>query len=49
MLKDNISAITLYKKLGFQEQEPINQIEEDDTQYIMESTLDEVYRNILLK
>ena len=47
--KDNIPALTLYKKLEFQEQEPVNQIEEDDTQYIMESTLDEVYRNILLK
>lgn len=47
--KDNIPAITLYKKLGFQEQEPINEIEEDDTQYIMESPLEEVYHNILLK
>lgn len=45
--KDNIPAITLYKKLGFQEQIPINEVEEDNTQYIMESTFDEVYHNIL--
>ena len=45
--KDNIPAITLYKKLGFQEQVPVNEVEEDNTQYIMESTFDEVYHNIL--
>lgn len=45
--KDNIPAITLYKKLGFQEQVPVNELEEDNTQYIMESTFDEVYHNIL--
>ena len=40
--KDNIPAINLYKKVGFEIKEPITQleIEDDDEQYIMEAKLE---------
>lgn len=42
--KDNIPALSLYKKIGFEIVEPITEIEEDDTQYIMVSTLEKIIK-----
>lgn len=36
----------LYQKIGFSFQEPMNDIELDDTGYIMEANLDYVYQFI---
>ena len=40
--KDNIPAIKLYQKVGFEIKEPICEADEDDEQYIMDSTLQNV-------
>ena len=37
--KDNIPALNLYQKVGFEIKEPICEADEDDEQYIMDSTL----------
>ena len=37
--KDNIPAVNLYQKVGFKIKEPICEADEDDEQYIMDSTL----------
>lgn len=37
--KDNIPAVSLYKKVGYIIQNPICEIDEDDEQYIMDTTL----------
>lgn len=37
--KDNVSAINLYKKVGYEIVEPICEIDEDDEQYVMEIDL----------
>ena len=44
--KDNFPAIMLYQKIGFEIKEPMNDIEIDDTQYIMESSFNCVYQII---
>jgi len=43
--KDNIPALSLYQKIGFKIVEPITEIEEDDTQYIMVNTLEKIINN----
>ena len=40
--KDNIPAVNLYKKVGFEIREPICEADEDDEQYIMDSTLQNI-------
>lgn len=40
--KDNIAALNLYKKLGFDIKEPICEIDKDDSQYILEISLDAI-------
>ena len=40
--KDNIPAVNLYQKVGFEIKEPICEADEDDEQYIMASTLQNI-------
>jgi ribosomal protein S18 acetylase RimI-like enzyme len=40
--KDNIPAVNLYQKVGFEIREPICEADEDDEQYIMDSTLQNI-------
>ena len=40
--KDNIPAVNLYQKVGFEIKEPICEADEDDEQYIMDSTLENI-------
>ena len=40
--KDNIPAVNLYQKVGFEIKEPICEADEDDEQYIMDSTLQNI-------
>ena len=40
--KDNIPAVNLYQKVGFKIREPICEADEDDEQYIMDSTLQNI-------
>ena len=55
--KDNIPAVSLYQKVGFEIKEPICEADEDDEQYIMDSslqniklTLEEIFKeNIKIK
>lgn len=50
--KDNIPAVNLYQKVGFEIKEPICEADEDDEQYIMDSTLQNIKKiliNILNK
>ena len=42
--KDNIPAINLYKKVGFEIREPICEADEDDEQYIMDSTITNIIK-----
>lgn len=44
--KDNIPAFNLYKKVGFEIREPICEADEDDEQYIMDSSLDNIIKRI---
>ena len=47
--KDNIPALRLYQKVGFEIKDPVCEVDEDDEQYIMESNLlniRETIRNI---
>jgi len=44
--KDNIPAINLYKKVGFEIKEPICEADEDDEQYIMEADISDLIRII---
>lgn len=44
--KDNIPAINLYKKVGFEIKDPICEADEDEEQYIMESSIPELIKNI---
>ena len=37
--KDNIPAVNLYQKVGFEIKDPICEVDEDDEQYIMDSSL----------
>lgn len=37
--KDNIPAINLYKKVGFEIKDPICEVDEDDEQYIMDAKI----------
>ena len=37
--KDNIPALRLYQKVGFEIKDPVCEVDEDDEQYIMESNL----------
>lgn len=46
--KDNIPAVNLYQKVGFEIKDPICEADEDDEQYIMDSTLENI-KNILEK
>ncbi len=40
--KDNIPAVNLYQKVGFEIKDPICEVDEDDEQYIMDSTLQNI-------
>ena len=40
--KDNIPAVNLYQKVGFEIKDPICEADEDDEQYIMDSTLQNI-------
>jgi ribosomal protein S18 acetylase RimI-like enzyme len=40
--KDNIPAINLYQKVGFEIKDPICEADEDDEQYIMDSSLQNI-------
>lgn len=40
--KDNVPAVNLYQKVGFEIKEPICEVDEDDEQYIMDSSLENV-------
>lgn len=40
--KDNFGAISLYKKVGYEIKEPICDADEDDIQYIMESSIEKL-------
>ena len=44
--KDNIPAISLYKKVGFEIGKPICEIDEDDSQYILDASLNVINENI---
>ena len=44
--KDNIPAINLYKKVGFEIKDPICEADEDDEQYIMEANISTLIKNI---
>lgn len=44
--KDNEPAIKLYLKVGYKIQEPICEADEDDEQYIMDSSLQNVCETI---
>ena len=44
--KDNIPAINLYKKVGFEVVDPICEVDEDDEQYIMEANISKLIKNI---
>ncbi len=44
--KDNESAISLYKKVGFEIKEPICEVDEDETQYIMDCTIENLIKNL---
>ena len=44
--KDNFPAINLYKKVGFEIKDPICKVDEDDEQYIMDSTLENINQTI---
>lgn len=44
--KDNLPAIKLYQKVGFEIKEPICEIDEDDEQYILDSTLENIEKTI---
>ncbi len=47
--KDNIPAINLYKKVGFEIKEPICDLDQDDEQYIMDADLTAIKQTILNK
>ena len=47
--KDNIPAINLYKKVGFEIKEPICDLDQDDEQYIMDADLNTIKQTILNK
>lgn len=40
--KDNIPAVNLYQKVGFEIKDPICEADKDDEQYIMDSTLQNI-------
>lgn len=40
--KDNIPAVNLYQKVGFEIKDPICEVDEDDEQYIMDSSLQNI-------
>ena len=40
--KDNIPAVNLYQKVGFEIKDPICEADEDDEQYIMDSSLQNI-------
>ena len=40
--RDNIPAVNLYQKVGFEIKEPICEADEDDEQYIMDSSLQNI-------
>ena len=44
--KDNLPALKLYQKVGFEIKEPISEVDIDDEQYIMEADLKVIYLNI---
>ena len=44
--KDNSPAIKLYPKVGFEIKMPVCEIDEDDTQYILDSTLENINEKI---
>jgi len=44
--KDNTPAINLYKKVGFEIREPICEADEDDEQYIMDSTITNIIKSV---
>ncbi len=44
--KDNIPAVYLYQKVGFEIKDPICEADEDDEQYIMDSTLQNIKRTL---
>lgn len=44
--KDNIPAVNLYQKVGFKIKEPICEADEDDEQYIMDSTLPNIKQTL---
>lgn len=44
--KDNIPAFNLYKKVGYEVREPICEADEDDEQYIMDSSIDNIIKRI---
>ncbi len=44
--KDNLRAINLYNKLGFEVKEPLCEADEDDEQYIMDTTIENIIQNI---
>lgn len=46
--RDNISAVNLYKKVGFEIKKPLTEveIEDDDEQYIMDANLEDLCLNL---
>lgn len=44
--KDNIPAFNLYKKVGFEIREPICEADEDDEQYVMDSSVENIIKTI---
>lgn len=44
--KDNEGAISLYKKVGFEIKPPICEADEDETQYIMDCTIEKLIKNL---
>ena len=43
--KENIAALSLYKKMGFEVLDPICEADEDDEQYIMASCISTIIKN----
>lgn len=44
--KDNIPALSLYKKVGYEIKDPVCEADEDDEQYVMDSSIDNIIKTI---
>ena len=44
--KDNLPALNLYKKVGYEIKDPVCEADEDDEQYVMDSSIDNIIKTI---